>query len=191
MPLREVLLCGFVLTLAACGDGSGANRAEEAAVETPAPAETAPTPKEVAVDLGEMKVDPGWAPAKVESVEGGRRLTTRKGYGDFSAVLDLPDSARLEGPGVVRMDLMVTKGALVARMAVPGDSVASKSAQTVVPAWPESQVAEMEVANLNEPLSILFANGSQDGASEAIIKSVQVLPGAKSVQVGPEAKVNP
>jgi hypothetical protein len=180
MPLREVLLCGFVLTLAACGDGSGANRAEEAAVETPAPAETAPTPKEVAVDLSEMKVDPGWAPAKVESVEGGRRLTTRKGYGDFSAMLDLPEPGALVGPGVIRIDLVVSKGALTARMAVPGDSVASKSAQTVIPAWTESQVAEMEVANLGEPLSILFGNGSQEGASEAIIKSVQVVPGAKA-----------
>jgi len=46
--------------------------------------------------------------------------------------------------------------------------------------WPDDQTVDIEVAQLGDPLSVLFANGATNGASEVIVKSVQVVPGAKA-----------
>jgi hypothetical protein len=95
-------------------------------------------------------------------------------------MLDLTEESRVPGLGIVRINLQVVKGTIVLSMVVPGDAATQKSSQVVAQEWADDQTVDIEVAQLGDPLSVLFANGATNGASEVIVKSVQVVPGAKA-----------
>ncbi len=183
MVFRRSLCSALLLCLTGCGDVDpkiGETEAAPGAAE-PTTAEIAAKPAAaVSLDIKGLDSRPYWAPAKVDDVEGGRRLRTGDGSGAFSALLDLSEEARVPGPGIVRINLQVIKGAIVLSMAVPGDAATQKSSPIVAQEWPDDQTVDIEVAQLGEPLTVLFANAAKNGASEAIIKSVQVVPGAKA-----------
>ena len=179
MILRSGSIAIMLVCLVGCGEGAGPGAAESNPAPAPvAASEVPPVQTDISVDLSGLTVHPLWKPAKVQPVEGGYSLKTRDGSGHFSAVLDLPETSRIAGSGIVRVGLVLSKGVLILSMTVPGDNVVSKSQRVVVLESPDDQTIDIPVAELGEPLSILFANGNGNGASEAVIKSVQVLPGA-------------
>jgi hypothetical protein len=183
MVFRLSLIPVFLLCLTGCGDVSPKVEEVEAApvAAEVATAENAAKPADaVSIDIAGLDSRSYWAPAKVEDVEEGRRLLTGAGSGAFSAMLDLTEESRVPGLGIVRINLQVVKGTIVLSMVVPGDAATQKSSQVVAQEWADDQTVDIEVAQLGDPLSVLFANGATNGASEVIVKSVQVVPGAKA-----------
>lgn len=181
MLLRVGVIFVGLVGLVACGDSPNAPAKDTAAApETLGVAPPLVPPPEVfatdiPVDLVNLETDPSWTPAKVEVVEGVHTLKTHTGSGGFSAIVNLPPSARVPGAGFVRVELQVKKGALLLTMTALGNSAVSKSSAAVAPEGPSDQVVDLAVADLNEPLSVLFSNGSDKGQSEAVIRSVHVM----------------
>lgn len=166
--------------LAACTDqsatGSAAGSAQEAATP-PAPVETAPVlpPSTVSVDVALIRTTAEWKPASVTMIDGQAHIASHTGGGAFSAIVDLPETARMEGAGTVRVHIDVTKGAMSAVVIPLGDASSILSERIQLAEADSGSIIDLPLSDLSKPASVLFQNGNADGQSTAVVSKVEVV----------------
>jgi hypothetical protein len=166
--------------LAACSDQSVAGSAEGSAQQAAAPrapVQAVPVlpPSTVSVDVALIRTTAEWKPAKVTMIDGQAHIASHTGGGAFSAIIDLPETARMEGAGSVRVHIDVTKGAMSAVVIPLGDASSVLSERIEIVEADAGSIVSLPLSDLSKPASVLFQNGNADGQSTAVVSKVEVV----------------
>jgi hypothetical protein len=181
--VMRALACALIVAasvLAACSDqpatGSAARPTEQtASPHDPVQASSVLPPSTVSVDVSLIRTTAEWKPASVTMIDGKARIASHTGGGAFSAIIDLPEAARMEGAGAVRVHIDVTKGAMSAVVIPLGDASSILSERIQVFEADLGSSIDLPLSDLSKPASVLFQNGNADGQSTAVVSMVEVV----------------
>lgn len=126
------------------------------------------------LDLSTMATSPVWSPATVRAAKSGAKITSFPTGGGFSAIIDVPDGLRRSGPGMIRVWIKVEKGAFMVWVIKRQDSSVALQQPKTAAENGGSVLIELELADLDSPASVIFANASSDGPSVATVEAIEV-----------------
>lgn len=126
------------------------------------------------IKLASIATSPMWAPATVEPNGPAIRIVSFPGSGGFSAIVDVPDEMRRSGPGMIRVWIKVEKGAFMVWLIKRQDSSVALQQPKTAAENGGSVLIELELADLDSPASVIFANASSDGPSIATVEAIEV-----------------
>ena len=127
------------------------------------------------LDVSTLRSDGGWKPAVVTQKGNLVRIDTYPAPGGFSATVDVPAAFARPGAGVVRVWLSVPKGRLGMRGYPTGDNGKTLVSEVVSEMSERDVLVDLEVDDLSLPLSLMFANGSMDGPTVALVRAIEVI----------------
>ncbi len=109
----------------------------------------------------------------------GVSLTTAPGYGEHSATVVIPAEMNVSGPGEVVLTLKVASGMFqfwVSKKDEARNVLSDNGPRTID--LPASTRINLKVADLSQPMWVMFANASPKGVSKGVIESIEVWTGS-------------